>query len=71
MQVLRLVDMKRNTYLLAEGDKLIFGVRASLGNDKETGVAPADIIRKELTVDDEIGKKYYFSLSPGETEELA
>ncbi len=66
-----LVDMKRNTYLLAEGDKLIFGVRASLGNDKETGVAPADIIRKELTVDDEIGKKYYFSLSPGETEELA
>ena len=62
-----LVDRKRNTFLLSEGDKLIFGVKASLKVDPETNKEAEDVIRKELTVDDEIAGKYYFSLNPDET----
>ena len=62
-----LVDRKRNTYLLSEGDKLIFGVKPTLKVDTETNKEPEDIIRKELTIDDEIARKYHFKLSPTET----
>ena len=62
-----LVDRNRNTFLLSEGDKLIFGVKASLKVDSETNKEAEDIIRKELTADDEIAGKYYFSLDPDET----
>lgn len=62
-----LVDRKRNMYLLSEGDKLIFGVKATLKVDTETNKEPEDIIRKELTIDDEIARKYHFQLNPTET----
>lgn len=62
-----LVDRKRNTYLLAEGEKLIFGVKASLKVNLETNKKSEDIIRKELTADDEIAGKYHFRLTPEET----
>ncbi len=62
-----LMDRKRNTYLLSEGDKLIFGVKATLKVDTETNKEPEDIIRKELTIDDEIARKYHFKLNPMET----
>ena len=47
-----LVDRNRNTFLLSEGDKLIFGVKASLKVDSETNKEAEDIIRKDLTADD-------------------
>ena len=62
-----LVDRKRNTFLLSDGDKLIFGIKKNLSVDPETGKVSEDIIKKELTLDDEIGGKYYFRLSPDET----
>lgn len=62
-----LVDRKQNPYGLAEGDKLIFGVKDSLTVDAKTNTEPEDVIRKELTMDDAIAGKYYFRLSPKET----
>lgn len=62
-----LVDRKRNTYLLAEGDKLFFGVKANIKVDPKTDQESEDIIRKELTAEDEIAGKYHFRLTPAET----
>ena len=62
-----LVDRKQDPYFLAEGDKLIFGVKDSLKFDPKTNTEPEDVIRKELTIDDAIAGKYYFRLSPEET----
>ena len=62
-----LVDRKQDPYFLAEGDKLIFGVKDSLKVDPKTNTEPEDVIRKELTIDDAIAGKYYFRLSPEET----
>ena len=62
-----LVDRKQDPYFLAEGDKLIFGVKDSLKVDPKSNKEPEDIIRKELTIDDAIAGKYYFRLSPEET----
>lgn len=62
-----LVDRKQDPYFLAEGDKLIFGVKDSLKVDPKTNIEPEDVIRKEMTIDDAIAGKYYFRLSPEET----
>lgn len=62
-----LVDRKRNPYFLAEGDKLIFGVKANLKVDPKTNTEPEDIIRRELTIDNEIAGRYHFRLTPEET----
>ena len=62
-----LVDRKQDPYFLAEGDKLIFGVKDSLKVESKTNTEPEDIIHKELTIDDAIAGKYYFRLSPEET----
>lgn len=62
-----LVDRKQDPFFLAEGDKLIFGVKDSLKVDPESNKEPEDIIHKELTIDDAIAGKYYFRLSPEET----
>ncbi len=62
-----LVDRKQNPYYLADGDKLIFGVKDGLKVDPKSNTEPEDLIRKELTVDDAIAGKYYFRLSPEET----
>ena len=39
-----LVDRKRNTFLLSDGDKLIFGIKKNLSVDPETGKVSEDII---------------------------
>ena len=62
-----LVDRKQDPYFLAEGDKLIFGVKDSLKVEPGSNKEPEDIIHKELTIDDAIAGKYYFRLSPDET----
>ena len=62
-----LVDRKQDPYFLAEGDKLIFGVKDSLKVEPGSNKEPEDIIHKELTIDDAIAGKYYFRLSPEET----
>lgn len=62
-----LVDRKQDPYFLAEGDKLIFGVKDSLKVESKANTEPEDVIHKELTIDDAIAGKYYFRLSPEET----
>ena len=53
---IELTDENGEPYLIDEGDKIIFGVKADTGNDDEF------IFKKELTAADEINGKYPFTL---------
>ena len=47
-----LVDRKRNTFLLSDGDKLIFGIKKNLSVDPETGKIDIDKVEGRTPTSD-------------------